>query len=154
MIVELPIRSVRVDGELQPRDHVNEDVAKRYAETMMEGLWDYAKSSSPIIVFHDGTDHWLADGFHRVIAAQLAGWSEIEVKRRTGTQRDAKWFSFSANTAHGYPRGRSDVQRILKAIFTDEDWSQTPLREIARHIGVRSLQRGITISVYLRNLRR
>jgi hypothetical protein len=92
-----------------------------------------ARSAVPIVVFFDGTDYWLADGFHRIAAAKAALLDEVEVEVRQGRLRDAKWFSFSVNAEHGYARSRDDVARTLKAIFDDAEWRTIPLREIAQH---------------------
>ncbi len=43
-------------------------------------------------------EYWLADGLHRLWAAQLAGHGEIEVEVREGMARDA-WLWREA-TAH------------------------------------------------------
>jgi hypothetical protein len=129
----LAVSSIRTDGGTQPRDHVNESVVERYAEAMAAGLWDFTRSASPIVVFFDGTDYWLGDGFHRIAAAKTATLAEVEAEVRQGTLRDAKWFSFGVNAEHGYARSKEDVARILKAIFADAEWRTIPLREIARH---------------------
>jgi hypothetical protein len=82
---------------------------------MAAGLWEFARSAVPITVFFDGTDYWLADGFHCVAAAKTAALAEVEVEVRQGTLRDARWFSFGVNAEHGYARSKDDVARILKA---------------------------------------
>lgn len=42
----------------------------------------------PPIVFFDGADYWLADGFHRLIAAEELGLTEFDADVREGTRRD------------------------------------------------------------------
>ncbi len=56
----LPLDKLRLDGDTQPRDHINEDVVKQYVEDMVADA-----KFPPVTVFVDGSDHWLADGFHR-----------------------------------------------------------------------------------------
>jgi hypothetical protein len=124
---------LRTDGGTQPRGRLDDAVVERYCETMKAGLWDFAKSSTPITVFFDGENHWVADGFHRVAAAKKARLDEVKVEVRQGTLRDARWFSFSVNAEHGHARSKEDVARILKSIFEDEGWRAIPLREIDRH---------------------
>lgn len=80
---------LRTDGGTQPRGRLDNAVVERYAEEMEAGLWDFSKSSAPIVTFYDGTDHWLADGFHRVAAAKKARLDALEVDVRQGGQRDA-----------------------------------------------------------------
>jgi hypothetical protein len=133
----LPVDQVKLDWRAQPRDHVNEDVAAQYGELMREGQWDYARSTGPIVVFFDGADHWLADGFHRLFGAKHAGIAEVLCEVRQGSLRDAQWHSFSANALHGYPRGSKDIERILRRIFEDEEWADRPVRDIAEHTGIK-----------------
>jgi hypothetical protein len=85
------------EGGTQPRGRLDDDVVERYAEAMVAGLWDFRKSSAPIVAFYDGMDHWLADGFHRLAGAKKARLDELEVDVRQGNQRDAILYSVGAN---------------------------------------------------------
>ncbi|MBX7219625.1 MAG: hypothetical protein K1Y36_06750, partial [Blastocatellia bacterium] len=55
----LYIDQIRIDGGTQPRTEINLDVVADYAETLKQ------KVLPSVDVFFDGTDYWLADGFHR-----------------------------------------------------------------------------------------
>ena len=66
-IKQLQLKKIRLDGETQPRASLNEDVASECAEAMTAGV-----EFPPIVVYHDGSDYWLADGLHRYRAAQHA----------------------------------------------------------------------------------
>src|SRR5205085_9681775 len=90
----------------------------------------------PIIVFSDGKDHWLADGFHRVLAAKKAGLTEIAADVRPGTRRDALLFAISSNSAHGLARSRADQRKAVALLLDDGEWSQWSDREIARRCQV------------------
>jgi ParB-like chromosome segregation protein Spo0J len=57
----------------------------------------------PVVVFHYGQRHWLADGFHRLYAAEAAGIGVISADVRPGTRRDALKHALSANAQHGAP---------------------------------------------------
>jgi hypothetical protein len=46
-------------------------------------------------MFDGGSDFWLADGFHRRLAAVQLGLVEIDAEVHQGTVRDARWHSFS-----------------------------------------------------------
>jgi hypothetical protein len=129
--VKLAIEKIRRDPRTQPRNHIDHDVAHRYRDAMDEG-----DQFPPVTVFFDGTDYWLADGWHRLQAAMLLDWTEIEVEVREGGLRDAEWHSFSVNATHGYPRGPRDAERILHRIFRDPEWSTKGLREISRHTSI------------------
>ena len=72
-VVQLAITIIK-DGGAQMRVEMSESIIEEYAEAMLAG-----DVFPPIIVFSDGTDHWLADGFHRARAARgvsssSAGW--------------------------------------------------------------------------------
>ena len=58
----------------------------------------------PVIVFREGDDYWLADGFHRVAARRQAGIRHIEAEIREGTKRDAVLYAAGANAHHGLRR--------------------------------------------------
>ena len=99
----------------------------------MDGDWG---SFPAVIVYHDGTDHWLADGFHR-IAAYLAceGASELHtvpVDIRAGTRRDAMLHAAGANASHGLRRTDADKRRAVETMLRDEEWSRWSNQEIAR----------------------
>ncbi len=64
--VNIPIKSIRRDGGTQPRVAINQTTVEEYASDMREGA-----SFPPVLLFNDGTDYWLADGFHRVLAAEM-----------------------------------------------------------------------------------
>jgi hypothetical protein len=41
----------------------------------------------PVVLFTDGRDYWLGDGFHRVLGAHESGLGEIAAEVRPGTPR-------------------------------------------------------------------
>lgn len=133
----LPIASLRRDGGTQPRDHLSPEVAKEYAQEIADGA-----AFPPVIAFYDGTDYWLADGFHRVEAylrlhgAGLIGAAEIPVDVRQGTLRDAVLLSVGANASHGYRRSILDKRRAVLVLLNDPEWRDWSDREIARRCNV------------------
>lgn len=62
------IANIRRDGGTQPRAGMNSNTVGEYTVAMREG-----QTFPPVTVYFDGTDHWLADGFHRTAAALKAG---------------------------------------------------------------------------------
>jgi hypothetical protein len=127
----LPIAQIRRDGGTQPRSRLNEEVVAEYAEDMQNG-----RIFPPVVVYYDGQDYWLADGFHRVKAAEQAGLESIAVDLRHGTRRDAVLFSVGANAAHGLRRTNADKRRAVIRLLSDPEWSKWSNREIARHCAV------------------
>ena len=127
----LRLDQIRIDGGTQPRVQIDEQVVAEYAE-----LYGNAVDLPPVTVFYDGTNYWLADGFHRYWANKRIDCEYVFAYVHEGTQRDAQWYSFSANAEHGLRRTREDVAQILKRIFSDEGWARTPANEIARHTSI------------------
>lgn len=88
----------------------------------------------PVVVFHDGNHHYLADGFHRTMAAQRNGLTEIPADIRKGTQQDALWFALGANREHAHRMTPADKRHaILLALQT---WPERSINQIAAQIGV------------------
>ncbi len=127
----VPVDGIRLDGGTQPRDAIHYEWAREYAEEMQAGA-----VFPPVTVYFDGTDYWLADGFHRVEAARMAGLERIAADVREGTRRDAILRSVHANADHGHRRTNADKRRAALKLLEDEEWSQWSDREIARQCGV------------------
>ena len=123
----LPIDSIRLDGDTQPRAEVSPSVAGEYAEAMLEG-----DEFPPVVVFHDGEDYWLADGFHRLAAAKSLESDTIAADVRQGSVRDAVLYGCGANATHGLRRSNADKRRSVLRLLRDAEWSQWSDREIAR----------------------
>jgi len=129
--MKLPIDRIRTDGGTQPREAVDRCVVDDYASAMKRG-----DQFPPVVVFHDGADYWLADGFIRRDAIQWRGLKEIDCEIRQGTLEDAQWYSYSANQAHGLRRTTEDKQRAVKAALAHPKGAGMSDRDIARHVGV------------------
>ena len=55
----------------------------------------------PVTVFVGGGKHWLADGFHRVAAAECAGLDTIGAHIHNGDLRSAILHGVGANATRG-----------------------------------------------------
>ena len=129
MVKKLNLNAIRIDGGTQPRERIDLEVVGDYAEAIKVGI-----EFPPVIVFHDGAEYWLADGFHRWHAHKQAGKASIECDVRTGTLDDAKLFASGANGDHGLRRSNADKRlAVLMALGVKADWSDT---KIAVHCGV------------------
>ena len=88
--MQLELSQIRKDGGTQPRASYHFGIAESYAEDMAAGA-----AFPPVVVFYDGADYWLADGFHRVAAAtQLANRPDyrrltVPAEVRSGDRRQA-----------------------------------------------------------------
>lgn len=127
----LPIDGIRMDGGTQPRAVLDFDAVEDYAEAMGAGA-----KFPPVAVFYDGSEYWLADGFHRVKAAYAAGFDTIECELHQGTLEDAQWYSFSANRANGLRRTNTDKQRAVKSALLHVKSRELSDHQIARHVGI------------------
>lgn len=130
----LPLEKIRKDGGTQPRTYAEDAYAvEKYAGLMADG-----KVLPPPVVFFDGTDYWLVDGFHRVAAAARNGLTEMECEVTQGTLREAQWYSYSVNAEHGIPRSKVDTDRAIRAAIKHSIDHGMPLsyRAVAKHVGV------------------
>lgn len=130
-IVRLAPAAIRLDGGTQIRARIDEATVAEYAEQMAAG-----SVFPPLVVYHDGEDYWLADGFHRQAAAVAAGLAEIDCELRQGSRRDAVLCAVGANSAHGLRRTRDDKRRAVGVLLADAEWSQKSDRWIADACGV------------------
>jgi len=125
------LSQIRTDGGTQPRAVIDDAVVQEYAEAMREGA-----KFPPVVVFNDGYDYWLADGFHRVAAAKVARFTEIDADEREGLRRDAVLYAMGANANHGVRRTNADKRRAVTTLLKDPEWMQWSDREIARRCAV------------------
>jgi ParB-like nuclease domain len=129
--MKLKLKDIRLDGGTQPREYINQDVVNDYADEMLE-----TDNFPPMIVFNDGANLWLADGFHRWHANKKAGFVEVECDVRNGTLREAVLFSVGANAVHGLRRTNDDKRKAVLTLLNDIEWSDWSDNEIAKHCNV------------------
>lgn len=98
---------------------VSERVAAEYVEAMKAGA-----KFPPVVVFRDSAGtHWLADGFHRCRAVEIAGGASVAADVREGDRRDALLYAAGANAAHGARRTNKDKRRAVAALLADPEWA-------------------------------
>jgi uncharacterized ParB-like nuclease family protein len=131
MTKQLLVDSIRIDGETQSRARISDETVAEYAEAMKAPPGPRpgpAQSASsrlredataghagqawpPVTVFFDGTEYWLADGFHRLLAARRAGRKHIAADVKQGSREDAAWAACAANQTHGLRRTNADKRK-------------------------------------------
>jgi hypothetical protein len=136
-MTKLNMDIIRLDGGTQARVSLNTDVVAEYAAHLQEG-----DIFPPITIFHDGSDHWLADGFHRYMAHKQNGETEIECDLKTGTLEDAKLWAYGANGKRGLSMSREDKRKVILLMLQHPEWSKWSNNEIAKHIGVSGMTIG------------
>ena len=114
----IPLSSIKADPEIQSRQQLNKGIVKEYKKAMLGN-----NKFPPIIVFDDGADYWLADGFHRYYAAQDAEIKEMDCEIKKGTRRDAIIFSVGSNDKHGLRRNNADKENAVLKLLGDPEWS-------------------------------
>ena len=129
--------TIRIDGGTQARASLNQDVVNDYAEKMKEG-----EVFPPVIVFYDGSEYWLSDGFHRYFAHKLNGFSSIDCDVHEGTLDDATLFSFTTNGKHGLGWTAEDKRNIVIKMLQHPIWSQWTNAEIARQANISKMTVG------------
>lgn len=136
----ISLDSIRTDGGTQARAGLNEDKVAEYQQMIEEVKanihpgWPFKDA---IELFYDGSDYWLADGFHRIEACRRAVWLwRIKANIHQGTRRDAVLFACGANADHGLPRSADDKRRAVETLLRDPEWGAWSDREIARRCKV------------------
>lgn len=131
MMSKIDISRINKKGGTQSRASVNLDVVSDYADAVKDGA-----QFPPVVVFFDGSEYWLADGFHRYEAFARAGASEIHADVRQGTRRDAILYSVGANAHHGLRRTNDDKRRAVMVLLNDAEWSKWSANQVAKQCGV------------------
>ena len=108
-MTQLQIEKIRIDGNTQPREKINETVVEEYVGLLAEKV-----IMPPVIVYFDSKEYWLVDGFHRYFAHKRLGLKEMSVDLREGTLRDAQLFSKTANKGRGMNMSAKDNEYIVK----------------------------------------
>lgn len=122
----VPLRSIRVDGGTQARVKCPEHRVVEYVDALGEGA-----VFPPVVLFFDGVDHWMADGFTRFFAHKRSERAEILAEVREGTRRDALQYALSANATHGEPRTNEDKRKAVTLAMADREWAGLTDQQLA-----------------------
>lgn len=126
------LEAIKIDGGTQPRAKIDTDTVSEYAEHYRNKV-----DLPELVVYFDGKEHWLADGFHRYHGAREAGRTSVACAVIKGTQRDAILYSCGANDKHGLKRTNADKRHAVEVLLADAEWRQKSDRWIAEkcHVG-------------------
>ena len=122
---------IRIDCGTQMRIDKNNHVVDEYAERLADGV-----EFPQVTVFTDGTEYWLADGFHRYFAHQKAGLDTIACEVRQGTLNDALDFACRANQSHGLQRTNADKRRAVEEYFKIPGNEALTNSEVGKRLGL------------------
>jgi hypothetical protein len=120
-----------MDGRLQSRTEISEETVADYAEALKGGA-----EFPPVLVYFDGVNYYLTDGYHRAHAHKRADKVSILCDVVQGTLRDAILHSTGVNAKHGMRRTYADKRKAVMTLLDDFEWSQWSSSEIARRCGV------------------
>lgn len=120
-----------MDGRLQSRTEISEETVADYAEALKGGA-----EFPPVLVYFDGINYYLTDGYHRAHAHKRADKVSILCDVVQGTLRDAILHSTGVNAKHGMRRTYADKRKAVMTLLDDFEWSQWSSSEIARRCGV------------------
>ena len=153
---QLRIGDIRVDGGTQMRAELDKPTIEEYHDVLYAQDQVTAWPFPPVVVFYDGADYWLGDGFHRLAAVRKLlpnnDVYSVPAEVKAGTRRDAVLYAASANSDHGLRRTRQDKIRSVETLLRDEEWAGWSDNEIARrcHVSptfVGNIRRAVTIHV-------
>lgn len=129
MATELKIADIRTDGGTQMRTQLDLATIAEYADAMGRG-----DIFPPVVVFYDGMEYWLAEGFHRLEATWNNEREYIVADVREGTREDAVIWACAANAKHGLRRSNADKRNAVETMLKIRTgWSD---RQIAEHCAV------------------
>lgn len=127
-MITVALSKIAFDAGTQVREAISEQTVSDYAERMAEGV-----EFPPVVVFHDGSRYYLADGFHRALAAQRNKCQAISAMVMPGTLQDALWFALGANRINGQRLTNADKTHAVKiALHT---WPTKMQQDIAEQVG-------------------
>lgn len=131
-VKRIPLHLLTIDRAVQIRTTTHYPLVLEYSEMIAQGV-----KFPPITVFHrDGQPYYVADGFHRLKAHELACSPDISCEVRDGTKRDAILFAVGANAHHGLRRSSTDKRRAVIALLSDKEWGKWSDAEVARQCRV------------------
>lgn len=125
---DLPLDRIDIYGGTQARVRTSDEAIASYAEDMNNGA-----EFPPIIVYYDGADHWLADGFHRYLAAKRNGSETVRAEIHPGGRSDALLHALGANATNGVHRTNEDKRNAVEIAL--EEWPEranTVIAEICK----------------------
>jgi ParB-like nuclease domain len=113
----VPLSRIRIDDGTQTRARLDADTVTDYAASYKAG-----EQLPPVILFDDGDQLWMADGFHRYGGAKKAGRTDVPAIIYGGTKRDALLFSAGCNGTHGLRRSSEDKRKAVSMVLADPEW--------------------------------
>jgi hypothetical protein len=115
-IKRLPLEDIDIFSGTQTRVSTNDEAVEAYAEAMKLGA-----EFPPVVVFFDGAKHYLADGFHRYLAAKKIEEPKLAAEVNEGTRGDALIHALGSNATNGVYRTNADKRNAAEIAL--EEWT-------------------------------
>ena len=112
---EISLEAIDIYGGTQARLKTTDEAVESYADEMSQGT-----VFPPIVVYYDGATHWLADGFHRFLAAKRIERAAILADVHEGGRTDALRHALGANATNGVCRTNADKRNAIEIAL--EEW--------------------------------
>lgn len=112
---EISLEAINIYGGTQARLKTTDEAVESYADEMTQGT-----VFPPIVVYYDGATHWLADGFHRFLAAKRIERTAILAEVHEGGRTDALRHALGANATNGVCRTNADKRNAIEIAL--EEW--------------------------------
>lgn len=112
----LSLEEIDIYSGTQTRVATNDEAVESYAEAMKLG-----SEFPPVIVYFDGAKYYLADGFHRYLAAKKIEEGNLPAEVREGTRGDALIHALGANATNGVYRTNADKRNAAEIAL--EEWT-------------------------------
>lgn len=138
---DISLDQIDVHGGTQTRVKTDNDAIASYADEMAHGT-----EFPPITVFFDGTTYWLADGFHRYLAAKRNERPTIRATVEPGGRVEALKFALGANATNGIYRNNDDKRKAVEIALTEWPDRANPYLAELCHVSV-SLVRRVRIEM-------
>lgn len=135
-IQDLSLDLINLYGGTQTRVATNDDAVAAYAEEMAHGA-----AFPPVTVYFDGSTHWLADGFHRYLAAKRNQQPTLSADVQPGGRTDALRHALGANATNGLYRTNGDKRHAAEIAL--EEWPEmaNPVLAEICHVSIELVRR-------------
>lgn len=113
-IVQAEIDSIIMDTSIQCRASIDTRTVDEYAQRMTEG-----DEFPPVVLYGTSEQSWIADGWHRILAAKQITYRTIPAFIHAGGRADALRSALSANVANGLRRTTADKRRCIEIALAE-----------------------------------
>ncbi len=127
--MKINIGSIQLEQSAQCRASMSQEVIDDYTQAMIDG-----EQFPPIEVYGTAAKCWLADGWHRVLAARQAVRETIEATVNHGGRTEAVRHALKANSLHGLRRSNADKRRSVEIAL--REFGNLSSRAVADMCGV------------------